>query len=306
MVVGGPLNGSVWWHRSTTRRNYRRTSTTIRALALAAHFVAQRLGQPSAPIFGDLLAKHNLPDDIGRKQQFVERVADKFEKTGDMKDASRSGRPPSIPPSLVKECADILREGYEYNGLQCWYVSVEEAARVSPRMARLIGKAQCSPKDMWKAVQRSTPDLILKKLEVKMPLEPDVKAARQEAAAKGMQLTEEDLMRMVFIDEKTIYARPCTSVKVICPRGTELTIGEDWRLLKGGKRSVVVVKGIFAVNAVIGPVLWRPLSGTDGYDTPYKVRCRAPLLYGSKTHIVMLGHVSLPTTSKMLITLAKL
>jgi hypothetical protein len=83
-------------------------------------------------------------------------------------------------------------------------------------------------------------------------------------------------MRMVFIDEKTIYACPCTSVKVICPRGTELTIGEDWRLLKGGKRSVVVVKGIFAVNAVIGPVLWRPLSGTDGYDTPYKVRLSGP------------------------------
>jgi hypothetical protein len=277
MAVDACLIACTCMRRNAARRTYRRTSAAVRILAIAAHYAAERLGQPCGPIFGDLLARHNLPNDIPRTPQYVQRVVDRFEKTGDVKDSERTGRPPSIPPSLVKECADILRKGYEYNGQQCWYVSVDEAAQTSPHMARLIGEARCTPRDMWKAVQRSTPDLIFKKLEVKMPLEPEVKAARQEAAAKGLQLTEGDLMRMVFIDEKTIYAHPCTSVTVICPVGTELTIAEDRRLLKGGKRNFVVVKGIFAVNAVIGPVLWRPLSGTDGYNTPYKVGCPAGL-----------------------------
>jgi hypothetical protein len=173
------------------------------------------------------VAGHDLPDDIPKTQQYVHRVLDRFGKMGDINVFARTGGLSTIPSSLLKECAGFLRKVCECYGQQCWYVSVEDAARTSPRMARLIGEAQCAPREMWKAMQRSTPDLILGRMEVKMLLEPEAKASRQEATTQGLQLTEEDLMRMVFIDEKTIYAHPCTSVNVICPVGTELQIAEE-------------------------------------------------------------------------------
>jgi hypothetical protein len=42
-------------------------------------------------------------------------------------------------------------------------------------------------------------------------------------------------MCVVLIDEKTIYAHPCTNVTVICPVGTELPSAEDWPFTKGWK-----------------------------------------------------------------------
>lgn len=151
-------------------------------------------------------------------------------------------------------------------------MSVEEAGKFSPAMADILKKANCSPKKLWQAVQRSRPNLIKKTIHIRPPLSPEVRSERQSAAELYGSLTEEDLKRIVFIDEKTLYVKPCTAVGCICPKGTFLPICEDGRLLKGGRRNRLVIKGIFAVNPVIGAVLWRPLSGSCGFETPYKVR----------------------------------
>ncbi len=217
---------------------------------------------------------------------------ERFKKTGGIADEPREGRPSKIPPHLVDECADILSLGYISKGQQCWYTSVDEAVQFSAPMARAFGEAQCTPEEMWKAVHDAHPSLVKRKLEVRPPFSPELKADREQRAREGSELNLKQREEMVFMDEYTIRLTPSTSLPALCPTGTKLPIAEDTRLLKKGKQNEFILKGIFAVNAVLGPVLWRPLSGTTGYETPYKVKQHLHVL-----HSVSLSHVPCHVTS---------
>jgi hypothetical protein len=240
-------------------------------LAVAAYLIAEKTDAPASPIFGELMSQHGIQDVVNDHCHFVQRTYERFQRTLSVADRDRMGRPANIPPDLVRACTDILAEGHQYMGTQWWFASVEEASQISPRMAGVLGQAGCTPEQMWTAIKKADSTLVRKTLEIKVPLSPEVRAARQEAAIRGESLTQEDLERMVFIDEKTIEVQPCTSIKVICPRGTKLPIFEDQRLSKRRKRDKLVIKGIYAVNSIIGAVLWRPLSGTTDYKSGYTV-----------------------------------
>jgi hypothetical protein len=237
-------------------------------------------------MYEELLQQHEIGHPVEDKQRFVNRTVERFNKTHDITDEPRKGRPRKIPPHLVDECADILRVGYISNGQQCWYTSVEEAIKFSPQMAWAFGQAECTPKGMWKAIHTAHPSLVKRKLEVRPPISPGLKAEREQRAQEGSELTEVQRAELVFMDEYTMRLTPCTSIPVLVPKGTKLLIGEDSQLLKKGKKNEFILKGIFAVNAAVGPVLWRPLSGTTGYKTPYKVKHHLDVL-----HRLSLGHV---------------
>ena len=263
------MHASVRRRADVGARRY--ASEEARVLAIAAYLIAEKTDADASPVFGELMSQHGVQDIVNDHRHFVQRTYGRFRRTLSVADRDRMGRPASIPPDLVKACADTLAEGHQYMGTKCWFASVEEASLISPQMARVLGQAGCTPEQMWKAIKRADSTLVRKTLEVKVPLSPKVRAARQEAAMRGQSLTQDDLERMVFIDEKTIEVQPCTSIKVICPRGTTLPIFEDQRLSKRGKRDKLIIKGIYAVNAIIGAVLWRPLSGTTDYESGYKV-----------------------------------
>jgi hypothetical protein len=219
-------------------------SEAARVLAVAAYLIAKETDAQASSIFGELMSQHGVQDVVSDHRHFVQRTYGRFRRTLSVADRDRMGRPANIPLDLVKAGADILAEGHQYMGMKCWFASVEEASEISPQMAGVLGQAGCTPEQMWTAIKKAHSTLVRKTLEVKVPLSPKVRAARQEAAIRGQSLTQADLERLVFIDEKTIEVQPCTSIKFICPRGTTLPIFEDRRLSKRGKRDKLVIKGI--------------------------------------------------------------
>jgi hypothetical protein len=104
------------------------------------------------------------------------------------------------------------------HGKQCWYANIKEAAIHSPAMAMVMGEAQCTRKALWRAVRKAHPPLIRKTVEVRPPLSPKVRADRKQVAWKGSALTYEELLQLIFIDEKTIQLTPCTAIHVIALR----------------------------------------------------------------------------------------
>lgn len=257
--------------RSTPRRTCSHTSAKARILAVAAWIAATLLNEDKTTIFGQLLTANNAVGPSTKWPRFLSLTWKRFCETGDVNDAPRSGRPADIELPHVEEAANILEKGYIHNGRQCWYVNVEEAAKFCPAMAEVLRKADCTPKKMWKAVQRHRPNLVKKTIHVRPPFSQQLRFERLLAAEKCLYLTEEELMRIVFIDEKTLYVRPRKAVECICPKDTVLPICEDFRLVNKGKKAAIKIKCIFAVSPTIGAVLWRPLSGSDGYTTRYKV-----------------------------------
>jgi hypothetical protein len=272
--------------RSTSPHKCLRSSPAARILAIAAWIAAKFTNVKDSVLYGQLLEEHGVVYPGKDKRRFVRRTVEKFKETHDIADEPGGGRPRKIPPHLVDECADILRLGYISKGQQCWYASVDEAVKFSAPMARAVGQAKCTPKEMEKAIQTAHPSLVRRTLEVRPPISPDLKADRERRAQEGIKLTKQQRGELVFIDEYTIRLTRRTSISVLVPKGTKLLTGEDSQLLKKGKKTEFILKGIYAVNADVGPVLWRPLSGTTEYATPYKVKHHLDVL-----HRLSLRHV---------------
>lgn len=125
---------------------------------------------------------------------------------------------------------------------------------------------------MEEAIHTAHPSLVKRKLEVRPPRSPDLKAVRVQRALEGIIMTQQQRRELVFIHEYTLLLTPSTSLALIVPAGTELPIGEDPHLLMKGKKNEFILNGNYAVKADVGPVLWRPLSGTTGYETLYKMK----------------------------------
>lgn len=265
--------------RSPSPRKCLRSSPAARILAIAAWIAAKYADMKESVLYGQLLEEHEIVYPGKDKQRFVQRTVEKFKKTHDIANAPTAGRPRKIPRQLVDKCADILRLGYTSKGQQCWYASVDEAVKFSAPMATAFGQAKCTPKEMEKAILTAHPSLVRRILEIRPPFSPDLKADRVQRALEGKSMTQQQLRELVFIDECTFHLTPGTSISVIIPEGTKLPIGEDPHLLKKGKKNVFILKGIYAVNADVGPVLWRALSGTTGYETPYKVKHHLDVLH---------------------------
>jgi hypothetical protein len=255
--------------------------TLARILAVLAWCLGTPPGHRRGQILKDLMQQHNCTDEIAAPHQFVTNTWNRFEETGTVEERARTGRPSIVALDVARLCGDYLCRGYELDGVRMYYLDVKDACAKCEAVRQLVSIAGVTPKQMWKAVQREDPSIMMKVQEFKFNLPPAVKRQRHKRALELDEVTDGMLDSTIFLDELTIVARPEKRRKVIGRRGVPILPQADARLNRthagGPHLKEVKVNALFAVNAVMGLVGWWPLSGTTEWPASYMVRQLTPL-----------------------------
>lgn len=256
--------------------------TLARILAILAWYLGTPHGHRRSRIFEDLMQQHNCTDEIDAPHHFVTNTWKRFEETGTVEERARTGRPSRVAPDVARLCGEYLCRGYELDGVKMYYLDVQDACERCEAVQRLVSIAGVTPAQMWKAVKREDPDIMMKVQEVKFNLPPAVKEQRHKRAWELDEVTDAVLESTIFLDEMTLVARPEKRRKVIGRRGVPILPQADARLNRthagGARLKEVKVNALYAVNAVMGLVGWWPLSGTTDWPASYKVRHLTPAI----------------------------
>jgi len=246
-----------------------------RILAVLAWYLGTPHGHRRGRILEDLMQQHNCTDVIDAPHQFVTNTWKRFEETGTVEERARTGRPSTVAPDVARLCGEYLCRGYELDGVRMYYLDVQDACERCVAVQQLVSIAGVTPQQMWKAVKREDPGIMMKLQECKFNLPPAVKEQRHKRAQDLDEVTDAVLDSTIFLDEMTLVARPEKRRKVIGRRGVPILPQADARLNRthaGGPRlKEVKVNALYAVNAVMGLVGWWPLSGTTDWPASYKV-----------------------------------
>jgi hypothetical protein len=201
-------------------------------------------------------------------------------ETGKTCDRPRSGRPSTLNNAQVKKCVAVFKRGVGKLGSKDWYgySSIDHAAGTNPTIIGVLEKSKVSVNTLWrrmKIYQREQFGAGFKRIciRTKPALAVDVKLERLEFAKKYVNEPLEFWASVFWLDEKQeiigfpryhCYARD----------GQDSFTVEAEKPL--GKRCPKL-RYIACVNALLGPVFFKLLSGTTDYDSGYTVRTCVPL-----------------------------
>lgn len=207
----------------------------------------------------------------------IRRTVEKFERTGSVHDAPRSGRPPALTAAKALAAAELFKAGYEVYRTyrrgappiteRRYYTSIEDALRREPRLERIRAKANVSARVLLRAMRGADPQLIRRRLDIKGPLSQAQRQERQRKAAEWLEAYKrggaEWLRRLVFLDEATIYLADAKEHKlsVWCDAYDDNATGVG---IFGnlGAFDLVKLRFYVAVSPVCGPLMLYPTTGS--------------------------------------------
>lgn len=128
--------------------------------------------------------------------------------------------------------------------------------------------------DVWRSAKRADPLLTSRLATLKIRLTNKLKAERLAFARKWADISVDDLMRIVFIDESKIGLSP-RARRVLCRRGEEVILVDR----RAGRTSLTSrpVEYILAVNGYVGIVHLSIVSDKQRYKPGQAVHQVSPV-----------------------------
>lgn len=200
----------------------------------------------------------------GNPYHFIPYWVKNFETRYSVHDKKPRGRRPSIDELQARECMTLLEAGYfNETGQHRFFRSIRHACLICPRLAEILTQKHIKQQQLLRRMKAVCPELCRRTLRFMRWLGPAAKGERLTYCLRQLSRTdttlEAYLARYIWIDSKIVYVVP-KGCLVYAPPGADLYI-EDERL----PRSASQIKKIHyyvAVNAVIGPVYFKLVTGT--------------------------------------------
>jgi hypothetical protein len=240
-----------------------------------------------------------VADDHGR---FCKRHYNNFIRTGTVRDSKRPGRPPKLPKGIALQASSLFKAGtlvkaYPHADakkmvdVHVWWTSVDVACEESKALGDICRLYTITPKQLLKYMKSADPNLVRRRIDVKLDLTAEQKQKRKAAGEKLWQMFQRDpgmLSRIYFIDECKIWMSKLAAgtVKVYCDAHDEnvhSVLPCKWMR----KYKDVKLHFVCAVNPVHGAVYCKFTTGTTdngdhvgNINAPYYVSvCCSALLY---------------------------
>ena len=203
---------------------------------------------------------------IGNPYHFIPYWVNNFETRHSVHDKKPRGRQSSIGEPLVRECMTLLEAGYRNDtGEHRFYRSIRHACLVCPRLAEILSQKHVKRQQLLRRMKAVCPELCRRTLRFIRWLGPAAKAERLAYCARHMVRAdvtlEAHLARYMWIDSKIVYVVP-KGCLVYAPSNADLYI-EDARLPNSASQ-IKKIHYYVVVNAVIGPVYFKLVTGTTG------------------------------------------
>lgn len=236
--------------------------------------------------------------------QFIADSMHRLIMTGGLKDFPRSGRPPKLSDAAVRKCVQQFKRGFtvmevinpreaRVGPVHKYYGSIYHACKDNAYIRRVVARYNISPKHLLRRMHALCPSLKRIRLDYKMELTPENKAARIAAARRMLKLIDDDtpcrtaphvtfLKRIFWVDEWHIWLTPQDFAQYIWADAFDHhahTVLPIPKLRRGEKPNVL--RCLAVVNAVLGPVHIEFITGTtdlqrevnrhDDANNPYHV-----------------------------------
>lgn len=208
--------------------------------------------------------------------------------TGSPDDAPRSGRRPKVDTPRIAECVMAFKAGVgDPNNPDLWYgfTSISDAAQLSVNIARVMKETGIGLRQLWRrmnAYQLATCGRKFRKITIRVryQLSLEVKAERLMKARIWARWTLAELFSIFWLDEKQEVMK---NIKYRCyaPDDLDSYAVETTTTLSGNYKKL---KYVAVVNAWLGPVYFRLISGTTDLNNRFKVRASDQLSTSLQTN----------------------
>lgn len=213
-----------------------------------------------------------------KARRYVKSVLKRLNVTGSLEDAPRSGRPRQISEGETEEACKLFLAGLEPEPNFIGFTSIKHALRECSELQRIKLKCNLTTRGLWKAMKKhrlKSAKCPFKRivLTFKGRLEEANRAERLKVAEEWLKCGRQDLLRFVFLDEKTEYFKVQGSYCCYAPDHLDSDTRESPVPLKKGAK----VKWLAAVCGLVGPVFFALTTGTKGLHSHYQVCTFIPL-----------------------------
>lgn len=233
----------------------------VRAAAIKAYYAAG--GNMAAAV---RLFNEQCPDNgVANPFDFIKYWVAMFDQRFSVLDAPAHGPTPRLDNDLAAVCITLLLSGYKTEkNQQRYFRSIAEAVQRSEQL-----------RDIMASVGIIHPAALLRTLKAR---DPSIRRRRQHysfsytaanmherllychmmlwlSAAQMMQL----LSRVIWIDAKKLWVGPKDEL-VYAPRHADMYIEHPHA--RNGKKKSICIHYYIAVSAVLGPILFLPVTGT--------------------------------------------
>lgn len=216
---------------------------------------------------------------IKRPRRMLQNLYKRVVETGNWVDRPRSGRPEKLTEDQVRLCVIAFKQGVGNKRHEDWcgYTSIEHAAAVCTIIQRVLRDSRVTVDTMWERMCVTQLRDYGKKFTkiniiVKPALRDEIKKERLSVAREWCAWSADDFDDIFWIDEKTEYHK-CTRYECYAGDDDVSYAVESHSTLGKAKK----LKYIACVNAVLGPVYFKLISGASDYDSGFKVRTCVPM-----------------------------
>lgn len=173
------------------------------------------------------------------------------------------GRKRAISDDVAAAAVQLLWDGYQSEGQQCFYTSIEAACEGSQRLAAVVAEHRCTPRTLLAAMKRVEPGC-RRRLEVtKRPHSPESRRQRVQCCKQLGSWSIDRLLRTCWIDAATIWVAPKDRL-VYAPPDAKLVRSDDRHPSHSSK--AFKLRFYICINALLGPVSLRFITGTTDLD----------------------------------------
>jgi hypothetical protein len=266
----------------------------VRRMAVEAWVLAGKPPSESMAVAVELFQAMLPVEDRPRNaHDFIVTWTAGWKKRGSVRSKSPSPRRRILDDDTARRCIDALLKGYKVNKQQRYYRSFRDAVAKNPVIKQVLashtterGKHEggpISPFYLWRRMKEVDPSLSRHTLRY---VHQRTRAQERERVAYCRRLLamspaqrKRYLSRVVWIDSKLLYVVPVDQF-VYAPPNSQLVV-EDARIPASWRR-MKKINYYVAVNAALGGVAFRPVTGTTDWTkifreyypsfNPYKVR----------------------------------
>jgi hypothetical protein len=235
----------------------------VRAAAVKAFYWAHGDMAEAVRLFDVFCPEHT----VANPYDFIRYWADIFPERASVLDVKAHGPPCRLSDRRVAECVTILLGGFKLaKGKRHYFHSIAQAVSKSKRLKEIMdGAGFKTPKLLLAALKRRVPGLHRRFVRYCFTYSSNNKLERMIYCQLMLWLPEHMMMQLLFrvfwIDAKKLWVVP-KGEAVYAPKGADLYV--EHPLARGGKGQPVCIHYYIAVNAVLGPVLFMPVTGTTG------------------------------------------
>lgn len=208
-----------------------------------------------------------------------------FKQYGTVATRKHKGRPPKVPDDVALKASETFKAGKVIKAypsaeakkkvdVHVWWTSIKVACQENDYLGGLCVKYNIRPKQLLKRMKAVDPNLVRRRIDVKMDLTDQQKAKRKAAAKRLYKLFQDEpdvLSRIYFVDECKIWMSNLAggAIKVYCDAhdaNVHAVLPCKW-MRKGQDNKPVKLHFVCAVNAVHGAVYCKFTTGTtDNID----------------------------------------